>query len=133
MLSDYAPSPTLAVSDVDRARAFYEGVLGFVENTDDSVPDGVVYSAGDESFLVYASDFAGTNQATAMSFQVPEGEFDAEIAKLRDNGITFQTFETDEDTVWADGIATMGDMRSVWFTDPDGNILNIETSSIEVV
>ncbi len=28
MLSDYNAIPTLAVADVERARAFYEGVLG---------------------------------------------------------------------------------------------------------
>jgi hypothetical protein len=28
---------------------------------------------------------------------------------------------------WQDGVAEMGDMRSVWFRDPDGNVLNVET------
>jgi hypothetical protein len=28
---------------------------------------------------------------------------------------------------WIDGVATAGTMRAVWFADPDGNILNVET------
>jgi catechol 2,3-dioxygenase-like lactoylglutathione lyase family enzyme len=125
MLSDYTPIPTLAVKDLAEARAFYEGVLGFVPVGD--VPDGVRYAAGSSGFLVYPSGYAGTNQATAASFQVPAGAFDAEVAALRGKGLVFQTFEMAELT-WADGVATMGEMRSVWFADPDGNVLNVETS-----
>ena len=29
---------------------------------------------------------------------------------------------------WQDGVATAGSMRAVWFADPDGNILNLETT-----
>ncbi len=126
MLSDYAPCPVLAVADLDRARAFYEGTLGFVA-ADDETPEGVFYNAGGERFLVYPSAFAGTNQSTAMSFSVDGTDFDDEIANLRQHGIDFETFEA-EGIVWSDGIGTMGDLRSVWFSDPDGNILNVESS-----
>lgn len=124
MLADFVPVPTLAVSDLPRAREFYEGVLGFEAQGD--VPDGVMYRAGTSGFLVYPSAYAGTNKATAVSFQVPDDAFDAEIADLRGKGVTFQTFEI-EGITWDDGVATWGGTRSVWFTDPDGNILNVET------
>lgn len=125
MLADYAAMPTLAVRDLQRARAFYEGVLGFTPNTD--VVEGVVYTAGSGSFLVYPSSFAGTNKATAMSLQIPGADFDAEVSGLRDKGVTFQTFEVDGIT-WDDGVATFGEgMRGAWFEDPDGNILNVES------
>ena len=29
---------------------------------------------------------------------------------------------------WDDEVASVGDMRAVWFADPDENILNVETS-----
>lgn len=123
MLSEYVPIPTLGVADLGRAREFYETVLGFAPRSD--VGDGVVYAAGGGVFLVYPSGFAGTNKATAMSFQVPEAAFDAEVAALRAKGIAFQTFEM-EGITWDDGVATWGDSRAAWFTDPDGNILNVE-------
>ncbi len=125
MLSDHAPIPTLAVKDVQAARAFYEGVLGMTPMGEP--PEGVVYSSGTGMFLVYPSSFAGSNQATAMSFQIPADAFDAEAAALRERGITFTTFEA-EGLEWDDGVATMGGaFKSAWFADPDGNILNIES------
>lgn len=124
MLSAYTPATTLATADPGRSRAFYEGVLGFepVEETD----EGVFYESGDSAFFVYQSGFAGTNRATSMSFQVPNDEFDAEIQALRDAGVSFDTFEMDE-IEWQDGVAIREGMRSAWFSDPDGNILNIMT------
>ena len=125
MLADYAPVPTLAVKDLQRAREFYEGVLGYTPGSD--VADGVFYAAGSGSFFVYPSAFAGTNKATAMSLQVPDASFDAEVQALRDKGIQFQTFEVDGIT-WDNGVASLGDnQRSVWFEDPDGNILNLDS------
>ena len=124
MLADHDVMPTLAVTDLARARQFYEEVLGFTPQGD--VPDGVGYRAGSTSFLVYPSSFAGTNKATAMSFQVPVDVFDAEVAALRAKGLVFQTFEV-EGITWDDGVASWGEGRSAWFEDPDGNILNVET------
>lgn len=125
MLADYVAIPTLAVKDLQRAREFYEGVLGFTPNTE--IAEGVMYAAGSSTFLVYPSGFAGTNKATAMSLQIPDAAFDAEVSALRDKGVSFQTFEVDGIT-WDDGVASFGGgYRGAWFEDPDGNILNVET------
>ena len=127
MLSNHDPVATLAVKDMDVARRFYEGILGFTPGGE--VPDGVLYTAGSGSFLVYPSSFAGSNKATALSFQVPPDAFDAEVSALRGKDVTFQTFEA-EGLTWEDGVASFGDQyRAVWFADPDGNILNIDTTS----
>lgn len=126
MLHEYVPIPTLAVADLARARAYYEGVLGFAPGPDTA--GGVMYAAGGSSFLVYPSSYAGTNKATAMSFQVPADAFDAEVAALRAKGVEFQTFDA-EGLTWDDGVATFDGTRSAWFEDPDGNILNVETGS----
>src|SRR5659263_439526 len=72
MLSEFTPVPTLAVRNVEQARTFYEGVLGFTPVGD--APDGVMYRAGSSQILVYPSAYAGSNKATAVSFQVAGGE-----------------------------------------------------------
>ena len=127
MLADYDPVPTLAVKDQQRAREYYEGVLGFTPRNE--VPDGVLYGAGSGAIFVYVSAYAGTNKATALSIQVPKESFDAEVSELRDKGVAFQTFEM-EGITWTDGVASFGDQyRAVWFEDPDGNILNLESGS----
>jgi catechol 2,3-dioxygenase-like lactoylglutathione lyase family enzyme len=128
MISDLEPLATLPVKDMGPARQFYEGVLGLSSKMEG--PDGsVVYGAGSGAVMVYPSAFAGTNKATAVSFQVPMDGFDAEVSALRAKGVSFQTFEADELT-WDDGVASFGDdYRSVWFEDPDGNILNLVAAS----
>ncbi|MBK6763983.1 MAG: VOC family protein [Micrococcales bacterium] len=124
MLSDHTPTPTLPTADPERSRAFYEGVLGFTPGED--AVGGLFYPSGDSSFFVYPSAYAGTNKATALSFELPADAFDEVVASLRAAGVSFDTFEAEELT-WNDGVAEMDDMRSVWFSDPDGNILNVET------
>lgn len=127
MLADYVPIPAIAVKDLARARAFYEGTLGFSPAGD--VPEGVIYPAGNSAFLVYPSKYAGTNKATAMSFQVTPDAFDDEVAALRAKGLSFQTFEIDG-LVWDGVVAIMGDSKAVWFADPDGNVLNVESAQM---
>ena len=124
MLSAYTPITTLPTADTERSRAFYEGVLGFEPR--EAVSGGVYYRSGDSTFFVYQSGFAGTNRATAMSFAVSDEEFDAEIKALREAGVAFDTFEM-EGIEWDDGVARMEGMRMAWFSDPDGNILNVGT------
>lgn len=129
MLSDHPAMPCLAVRDLGRARQFYEQTLGFHAVdvpgfTDADEMIGVVYGTRSGGMLVYPSSFAGTNRATAVTFQVADEEFEQEIAALRSGGVEFQTFELPSGE-WQDGVLTDGPMRSVWFADPDGNILNV--------
>jgi catechol 2,3-dioxygenase-like lactoylglutathione lyase family enzyme len=129
MLSDHSAMPCLAVRDLGRARQFYEQTLGFREaelpGFTDADEMGVVYATKQGGMLVYPSAYAGTNKATAVTFQVADEAFEDEIAALRSAGIEFQTFELPSGS-WSDGVLTDGPMRSVWFADPDGNILNVE-------
>lgn len=122
MLSEFPAVPVLAVTDLARARSFYEDTVGFSPGRE--MPDGVLYRAGAVDILVYPSSYAGTNQATAVSFDVSPDAFDEEVADLRGRGITFQTFDA-EGLSWTDGVAEGQGMKAVWFADPDGNILNV--------
>ncbi|HEY3437895.1 MAG TPA: VOC family protein [Actinotalea sp.] len=123
MLSAFPAMPVLAVTDLDRARTFYEGTLGL--SSAGPTIEGVIYDAGGVRLLVYPSSYAGTNKATAMSFDVPWDSFAAEVENLRLKGVQFQTFDM-EGLTWNDGVAEGDGMRSVWFADPDGNVLNVE-------
>lgn len=127
MLSSYTPVATLPTSDLTRARSFYEDTLGLTVQHD--MPGAVTYTCGSGNLFVYESAYAGTNKATSVTFDVPAAEFDNEVAELRGKGIEFATFETDG-VEWNDGVASMGEMRAVWFTDPDGNILNYSAGEL---
>ncbi|HZA71383.1 MAG TPA: VOC family protein [Propionibacteriaceae bacterium] len=128
MLSSYTPVPTLAVADLTKARSFYQDALGLTVQRDG--PGGVAYTCGTGNLFVYESAYAGTNQATAVTFDLPVSDFDAEVDALRAKGIEFMTFEMDG-FEWTDGVASMGgEGKAVWFSDPDGNILNLSTGEM---
>jgi catechol 2,3-dioxygenase-like lactoylglutathione lyase family enzyme len=122
MLSEITPVSTLPTADLSQARRFYEDTLGLTVLRDGM--GGVFYACGDGHVFVYESAYAGTNKATALNFEVSPAAFDGEVQALRDKGVQFMTFELDG-AEWNDGVASMGAMRSVWFADPDGNILNV--------
>jgi catechol-2,3-dioxygenase len=121
MLGDKAATATLAVSDLDRARNFYENTLGL--KTLLEMSDAVVYQSGGSTVLVYPSEFAGTNQATGATWSVGE-DFDAIVADLKSRGVTFEHYDLPGTTREGD-VHVSGDFRAVWFKDPDGNILNV--------
>jgi catechol 2,3-dioxygenase-like lactoylglutathione lyase family enzyme len=128
MLADHHHLATIATADLDRARAFYEQTLGFKPTRELAELGVVAYEAGSGSVLLYASEFAGTNQATVLSFDVPTDAYDAEITALRRAGVTFETY--DLPGTWEDGVARMGNQRVAWFKDPDGNILSLTTGQM---
>ena len=128
MLSDHTPIATLPTADLSKARSFYEDTLGLKPERDGM--GGVAYTWGKGTVFVYESEYAGTNKATAVSIGVPMSAFDDEVGALRDKGVSFMTFEADG-LDWIDGVASMGDaMKAIWFTDPDGNILNISAGAM---
>ena len=121
MISDGQAVATLAASDMDRARTFYEQTLGFsvVQET----PMGLLFRGGKGTgFFVYPSEFAGTNKATAISINVDDLE--ATVGDLRSKGISFLEFDYPGFEM-KDGIAHTPEGPGAWFTDPDGNIISI--------
>ena len=124
-LSESKAGATLAVSDLKRARGFYEEKLGLSPQQEMSADDGgaVIYGAGESSeLLVYTSQFAGTNQATAVSFDV--SDIDAEVDDLAGKGVEFERYP-DLGDVDDRGVHSFEGGRGVWFKDPDGNIISV--------
>lgn len=127
MLGQHDVMPTLAVTNLGAARSYYEQRLGF--SVVDSAPDGIVFRSGSTQFLVYESSYAGTNKATYMAFNIEdEAVFDEEVAALRASGIGFETFDIPDGT-WEGDVLVGAGIKGVWFYDPDGNILNIQTKT----
>jgi catechol 2,3-dioxygenase-like lactoylglutathione lyase family enzyme len=121
MIGKADATPMIAVKDLDRARKFYEDTLG-LEAKDEWDGEGVTLKSGDTVINVYRSEFAGTNKATALTFDVDDIE--KEVAELKDKGIFFEHYDLP-------GLEQQGDlyvaegMKTAWFKDPDGNILSL--------
>ena len=119
ILADAPVSAGLPASDIERARAFYEGTLGLpiVQDSEDALTFGCCNGT---MLFVYPSQFAGTNQATAAGWQV--GDIEAAMEELRSKGVTFEEYDL-PGLRTVDGIATFGPTKSSWFKDTEGNIL----------
>jgi catechol 2,3-dioxygenase-like lactoylglutathione lyase family enzyme len=114
-------TPTIAVSDIERAKKFYGETLGLKVN--DERADGVRYDAGGGSLvLVYPSQFAGTAKSTYMGFDVDDVE--KAVRELRERGVVFEEYDM-PGLKTVDGIAEIEGVKGAWFKDPDGNILSV--------
>ena len=122
MLGAKDAAATLAVSDLDRARDFYENTLGLEPQRE--VPGVMLYKSGSSVVLVYPSEYAGTNQATAASWAVGE-DFDTIVQGLKAKGVTFEQYDNLPETTREGDVHITGEFKAVWFKDPDGNILNL--------
>ncbi len=121
MLKNFDVAPALAVKDLDRAKQFYGGTLGFTVKKE--MADGVMYESGKTHFLIYPSQFAGTNQATYMGWEVDNIE--AVVEDLKSKGVTFEEYDF-PGLKTENGIAVLGDVKAAWFKDTEGNILSID-------
>jgi len=119
MLADCDAVATVPVRDLDRAGEFYEGTLG-LEPLGPEEPGVRVYKSGHTKIFVYESKFAGTNQATAVTWSLGD-DFDRVVRTLQTDGVTFERYDFPETRHEGD-VHVMGDMRAAWFKDPDGNI-----------
>ena len=124
MLKTHNSSAIVAVSDMARARQFYEQTLG-LEIAGDESEDVLVFKTGGTNLVVYASEFAGTNHANAVVWAVGD-QIDAIAAELKGKGVTFDHYDLDGAS-YADGVHRMGEFRMVWFKDPDGNVLHLNS------
>ena len=120
MLEKMDVAANIAVKDLDRARKFYENTLGLtpVDKEGDQV---IVFRSGSSKILVYKSQYAGTNKATAATWVVGDDVEDI-VRTLKTKGVAFEHYDMPEMTREGD-LHVSGTRKVAWFKDPDGNIL----------
>jgi catechol 2,3-dioxygenase-like lactoylglutathione lyase family enzyme len=126
-LSDARVQATIAVTDVEKAAAFYEGQLGLRAEAGAEPDGGRTYACGAGTTLhIFPSPHAAASGATVAGFMVDdvEGTVDALIA----NGVTFEQYAEGPFTTDAKGVARIGDIAGAWVKDPDGNVLGIASA-----
>jgi catechol 2,3-dioxygenase-like lactoylglutathione lyase family enzyme len=121
MLGRIDATANLAVKDLAVARKFYEGTLG-LQQVDAEGDEVIVFKSGNSKLNVYKSKYAGTNQATAVTWDVDD--VDAEVKTLKGKGVKFEHYNMPGMTLQGDVHVADG-MKVAWFKDPDGNILNV--------
>ena len=119
-LSNAKVEPTLPVSDVAKAKEFYEGKLGLSGGRD--IGDGgITYPCGGgREIHIYPSPAnAGKSGGTVAAWEVDDLE--TTVDELTANGVSFEHYDTDRVKTNEKGIAELGEERVAWFKDPDGN------------
>jgi catechol 2,3-dioxygenase-like lactoylglutathione lyase family enzyme len=123
-LSDYELNASIAVSDMTRAREFYEGRLGLSPVRTQADDSRIYAAAGGAALHVYASpERAGESSATLATWYVDDVE--RVVDELGSRGVKFERYEGLE----ADekGISPRaGGGKVAWFKDPDGNTFAVE-------
>jgi catechol 2,3-dioxygenase-like lactoylglutathione lyase family enzyme len=118
----------VAVSNREKSREFYEGVLGLKPASKNLRAD--VYETGGGRIMVYESPAsAGSGKATLGAWDIPTDEDLAKtVQDMKAKGVEFLTYDIPGAT-WQDDIATMDEIKIAWFKDPDGNIFSMGTPS----
>ena len=102
------------VTDMKRAREFYEGVLGLKPAMESGGGMWIEYEIGNGTFAIgcYGDNWKPSKDGTAVAFEVDD--FDAEIARLKSLGVKFSLELTDSPVC-----------RFAMILDPDGNKIMI--------
>lgn len=126
MLGSKDAVANIAVKNLETAKRFYEGTLGLkpIDSEDDEL---VVYKSGNTALNVYRSQYAGTNKATAVTWSVGD-DVEGVVRALKAKGVSFEHYDMPGAKLEGD-VHVFGDMKVVWFKDPDGNISTSSTDN----
>ena len=121
-MADKDAMATIAVKDTKVAKKFYEGTLG-LKPAPEQEPGVLTYKSGNATVLVYESQYARTNKATAATWVVG-ADVEGVVRALKAKGVTFEHYDLPGTTRQGD-VHVAGKTKVAWFKDPDGNILAI--------
>ena len=120
MLESYEAIAFVSTAQPDRARTFYEGLLGLrlLEDT----PFALVFTVGATTLRVSKVNELTPAPYTVLGWKVPD--IRSTVTDLTNKGITFMRYEgmpQDDLGIWA----TPDGHQVSWFKDPDGNTLSL--------
>ena len=122
MLGDKDAAANIAVKNLEVAKKFYRDALGLTQVGSEG-SELIIFRSGNSMINVYRSKYAGTNQATALTWVVGD-DVESVVKALKAKGISFEHYDM-PDMTRAGDVHIGGNMKVAWFKDPDGNILNI--------
>ena len=106
---------------------FYTDVMGFTVDEKYSGQGMIFMTAGEGTMLmVYERPGMPAPENTTLGIGLPDADFDGCIDYLRGRGVTLEDYDIPEIGLkTVNGVSDMGGMRSAWFKDTEGNIINI--------
>ncbi len=122
-LSDYNVEAAMAVSDLDRAKRFYQDQLGLVPVEEEE--QGVRYrcAEGTGIFVYLSPENAGQSSATLAGWFVDD--LDQTMDELASRDVVFEQYDQPGIKTDERGVFDAGRFRAAWVKDPDGNTMAI--------
>ena len=121
MLADHGFTVMLPARNVERARHWYETIIGL--RAGDVGDYGVRYTLpGGTPMFLYETQFAGTAQHTLLS--IDTDDLARDMAFLRDRGVRFEHYDL-PNLKTVEGVADFGPVKNAWFRDSEGNIIGL--------
>jgi len=121
MLKSARIVPYIPVSNVARARKFYEEKVGLKPK--EEYAGGVIYECGGGSWVfMYPSAGAGTSKASTAFWAVDDVA--AEVQELKARGVVFEEYDM-PGIKMENSIASGGGAKTAWFKDSEGNIMAV--------
>lgn len=111
----------LPAQDVDRARRFYAENLGLE-------PYGerhghLYYELAGAYFMIFPS--RGQPSGTHDQLGLVVEDLDGDVARLRAQGVAFESYPPPPGATVNDGITDMGLLKAAWFKDSEGNLISM--------
>lgn len=125
MLGGRGVDPTIRVTNLERAKRFYEGSLGLKPVPFDA-PGHARYDCGGGCHVVIYEGAAPKADHTLATFEV--SDIEATARDLRSKGVQFEEYDM-PGLKTVNGLVAIGPWRGGWFKDPDGNILAVGQQS----
>ena len=125
MLSGHPLIAFAATRTLERAREFYEGMLGLELVSED--PIALVFNAHGTMLRVQKVEKFQPQPFTTLGWSVPD--IARTVRALSQKGIAFVRYDflpQDELGIWK----APGGARVAWFRDPDGNLLSLTQLAI---
>jgi catechol 2,3-dioxygenase-like lactoylglutathione lyase family enzyme len=120
-LSDCSVEALLAVSDLDRAKRFYEQQLGLVPGEEELEAVRYPCADGTRIFVYLSPENAGKSPATLAGWFVDD--LDRTMDDLASRGVVFEQYDQPEIKTDERGVFDAGRFRAAWIRDPDGNTM----------
>ena len=119
MLTESKAFSGFSVDDLEKAREFYEGVLGIRTSEENGLM--TLHLGGDRPTLVYPKPDHQPASYTVLNF--PVEDIDEAVSGLSSRGVQFERYEgMDQDE---NGVMRAFGPPIAWFKDPAGNILAV--------
>ena len=115
MLGDKEAVANIAVKNLETAKKFYEETLGLTQIGAEG-QEVIVFRSGSSKIYVYKSQYAGTNQATAVTWVVGK-DIESVVRELKTKGVAFEHYDMPDVTREGD-IHVADNMKVAWFKDP---------------